>query len=592
MYRKLLLWVAALSLLQPLHSAYSKPAGKATAYSQPSNPGASLIKAYLDQLQRIGRGAGSDRASIIAHMRTFYAALGYRNAWTNRLAVQRLVEILEDTVNDGLVPSDYHLDEIRAFYENPPSSPSQLARADLLMTDAVLTLMSHMRSGKVYVDTIEPNWNITPAMPGPGYDKVVMSAIMGSKFPEMISALRPSAPEYVNLRKALARYRKIQSEGGWQSIPTGEAIDSVGVSDSRIPAIRQRLLITGDLDHARVSTIPGENGDARQDSLAAESGDRSAGNADGGVATPDHSEVYDPALFEAVKSFQERHGLQVDGVIGNYTIKSMNVPVSKRIDQIRLNLERYRWYLNGRGSTFIMVNIPSFTIDVVWLNRPRWHSRVIVGKPDRQTPIFKAQMQYLIFNPRWVVPPGILIKDAIPAIIKDRSYLDKKNLTVVSESGQILNPAAIDWRRYANGGFPYRLIQDAGDEGSLGRIKFMLPNRFMVYLHDTPSKELFNEYSRTFSSGCVRVENPVELAEIVLQDPVKWSRSKIRSVIDRNRTSTVNLPRSVPVFLTYQTAFADPERVQFRADVYDKDSRLLEVLSRRATSRIVEVAAQ
>ncbi|NTW52588.1 MAG: L,D-transpeptidase family protein [Chlorobiaceae bacterium] len=585
----LLLWFAALPVMNPDSSAPTERAVTSQQHLFTDPAVKEHIQNYLGRINRQSASAGPDRASINGHMQRFYRALGYRTAWTNRLAVARLVEVIEDSAGDGLIPSDYHIDEIRKYYENPPESPDLKARADILMTDAVFTLLSHMRSGKVYAHSIEPDWNIPVATPGADYDRTLMSAVMGSRFPEIVSGLRPSSPEYTLLRKGLARYRQVAAEGGWSAIPAGPRISKTGTIDSRMPLIRKRLVITGDLaadaPQATEADVPKPVVDPPP--------------ADSTVVRPvvvhpkiDPALVYTSVLFEAVKSFQKRHGITADGIVGNETLTAMNVPVKERIDQIRINLERYRWFLNTRGPNYVMVNIPAFSVEYVLNNAQQWHSRVIVGKPDLQTPVFKAEIQQLVLNPHWVIPPGIMIKEAIPGTAKDISYLEKRQLAVVGNDGKRIDPASINWSQYLNGGFPYRLVQDSGDEGSLGRIKFMMPNRFMVYMHDTPSKELFDRSRRCFSHGCVRVENPFELAELLLKDPVKWSSTKLEEAIDTGKTRTVSIPAPVPVFFLYQTAFATDDRVQFRPDVYDRDGRLLKVLNSRASSWYVDSGSQ
>ncbi|NTU69056.1 MAG: L,D-transpeptidase family protein [Chlorobiaceae bacterium] len=583
-----LLWFALLPAIQPSSSALAADESRRVEDRAGSGMQVnSFLRQYVARLERLSlKTTGPDRASIIRHTKRFYEALGYRPAWTNRLAVARLIEVIDDSANDGLLPSDYHLDEIRSFYQNPPESPALRARADLLMTDAVFTLMSHMRSGKVYARSIEPDWNIEPPEPGADYARTLMSAVMASRFPEIIQALRPASREYASLRKGLIRMKEIAAAGGWESVPAGRPIDKVGVVDPRIPEIRRRLAVSGDY------IMPPAASDVEtQDASAKEKQHRdSLATADSlSTPAPDSARVYDQDLFDAVKAFQKRHGLDADGVIGNETVRAMNVPVGQRIDQIRINLERYRWYLNSRGSNYISVNIPSFTVELVQNNARRWNSRVIVGKPDTQTPVFRAEMQYIILNPHWVIPSGILVKDKIiSSILKDNTYLDKKNLAVVDNEGHTISPASVDWARYVNGGFPYRLVQASGDEGSLGRIKFMMPNRFTVYMHDTPSKELFEKSRRIFSHGCVRVDKPIELAEIVLQDRVRWSKGRILEAIDTDKTRTISLPKSIPVYILYQTAFAEGTRLEFRTDVYDRDARLLKVLQSPASSRFVD----
>lgn len=605
-----LLWFAALPVMQPASPAPVHGVSQVQESSPYGSQANVFIRQYLERLDRLSaKTVGPDRASIIQHLKRFYTAVGDRPVWTNRQSVARLIEVIEDSANDGLLTSDYHLDEIRNYYNNPDGSPALRARADILMTDAVFTLMSHMRSGKVYARAIESDWNIEPAQPGPDYDRTLMSAVMGSRFPELIQALRPASAEYMQLRNGLVRLKAIAANGGWESVPAGPMIDKVGALDPRIPAIRKRLAVTGEFvepivapaesklredegDHKGKEKSKKKSGkDAKSDSVATADSTMKSDSLGQVPVNPD--ELYNQELFDAVKKFQKSHGLSPDGVIGNETIKAMNVPVEQRIDQVRINLERYRWFLNSRGSNYVMVNIPGFSVDLVQNGVHKWKSRVIVGKPDTKTPVFRAEMQYIILNPQWVIPNGILVKDRIiTTIMKDPSYLNRKNLAIVDSNGHVLSASSVDWGRYASGGFPYRLVQASGDEGSLGRIKFMLPNRFTVYLHDTPSKELFERSRRTFSHGCVRVDKPVELAEYVLQDTVKWNRKKIQDAIDTDRTRTVNLPKSIPVYILYQTAFADGDQLQFRADVYDRDARLLRVLETPASSRFIDAATK
>ena len=300
------------------------------------------------------------------------------------------------------------------------------------------------------------------------------------------------------------------------------------------------------------------------------------------VLRTDSSKVFNRELADAVKHFQKRNGNDPDGVVGPSTVKVMNIPVERRIDQIRINLERSRWYLSDIESTYIMVNIPDFTLHYVENGRNRWLTKVVVGQPDRKTPVFKAEMQYIIINPQWVIPPTILDEDALPGIRKSLSYLSRKKLNVIDRNGALVDPASVNWRQYTGTNFPYRLQQSSGDQGSLGRIKFLLPNKHIVYLHDTPHKELFKKSSRPFSSGCVRVENPLELAGLVLQDSVKWSQERISAAVDTKKTRTISLPKRIPVFILYFTAVADGDEILFFDDVYGRDSAVLDALKKPA----------
>ncbi|MGC8775609.1 MAG: L,D-transpeptidase family protein [Chlorobaculum sp.] len=528
------------------------------------------LKSYLDRLNRLDATSSSDRIEIDGQLQRFYKALDYRAAWTNRKAIARLVELVGECGSDGLNPSDYHYDQIKEFAANPPGSPALKAKADLLMTDALFSLMSHLRSGKVMPRALDSNWNIPVPKPAANYDQMLMTAVMGSKFPEMISVLRNPSPEYVLLRKNLLRYRKIAENGGWQPVYQGPNIEKVGQVDKRMPLVRQRLILSGDLA-ADKPVVPADS------SIPS-------------AAPVPSDQVYTQELFDAVLAFQQSHGLSADGIIGLETLNAMNYPAGLRADQIRVNLERERWYDGILGSTYVMVNIPAFSVEYVKDNEVRWKSRVIVGKPGTQTPIFAAQVQSVIFNPRWVIPPGILSKEAIPAIRKDVGYLAKHQLTVVDSNGKPVDPSRVNW--YSDGGFPYRLVQASGDDGSLGRIKFNMPNRFMVYMHDTPTKPLFERSMRAYSHGCVRVDKPYELAEHLMRDSKNWSLSKIEAAINTGKTRTIPLTVKVPVYFFYQTAFADGNKIGFRNDIYDRDKELLDALNSNKWGRSVEEATR
>jgi murein L,D-transpeptidase YcbB/YkuD len=259
----------------------------------------------------------------------------------------------------------------------------------------------------------------------------------------------------------------------------------------------------------------------------------------------------------------------------------MNVSVEKRIDQILVNLERGRWVYRDIDENFILVNIAAFQSTYFRDDEIKWRERSQVGKDYRQTPVFKAELQYLVFNPTWTVPPTILAKDVLPAIKKDVSYLKRKNMKVLSRSGKVLDPVSIDWTKYTGKNFPYIIRQDPGPSNALGRVKFIFPNKHFVFLHDTPSKTLFNRDMRALSSGCIRVENPFNLAEAVLNDSTNWNLTRIEDVVKSKKTKTVYLDTPLPVLLLYATAFPANEMedtICFRDDIYNRDEAVLKQL--------------
>jgi murein L,D-transpeptidase YcbB/YkuD len=307
-----------------------------------------------------------------------------------------------------------------------------------------------------------------------------------------------------------------------------------------VPLIRARLVASGDL----------------------------AADAAGGA------DLYDAGLEAAVRGFQQRMGLDGDGVVGAGTVAELNVPAAERVRSLRVNLDRGRVLLHDLPERFVVVNIAGFTVYLVRGQDIEWSARVQVGKTYRKTPLFRSEMNYLVFNPTWTVPPGIIRNDILPAARQDPASITRRGLKVLDSGGREVDPAAVDWSRFQGGHIPYTLRQDPGPNNALGRVKLMFPNDYFVYLHDTPSQALFDRADRAFSSGCVRVERALELAERVLDDPAQWNAQSIAAVVRGGKLQNVTLKRRMPVLLAYWTAWVDPDgRVSFRRDVYGQDAK-------------------
>jgi murein L,D-transpeptidase YcbB/YkuD len=294
------------------------------------------------------------------------------------------------------------------------------------------------------------------------------------------------------------------------------------------------------------------------------------------AAAPDPN-MFGPHLERAVREFQARHGLTVDGFVGARTLAALNVTAEHRVQQLRINLERIRWVFRDIEDELLVVNIAAFHAAYIRRGEILWRARAVVGRPYRQTPIFKAGMTHIIANPTWTIPPTILREDILPAMAKDPAYLGRKHLRIYDRGGAEVAAESIDWTRTRSGGFPYVLRQGPGPGNALGRIKFMFPNPHFVYLHDTPSRALFERAERTFSSGCIRVERPFELASLLLDSDPDWVPAK---VLESGRTRRFNLDHDVTVMLLYLTAFADENgEVLFRRDIYDRDPAVMQALS-------------
>jgi murein L,D-transpeptidase YcbB/YkuD len=369
--------------------------------------------------------------------------------------------------------------------------------------------------------------------------------IRGGQIHDALGALRPQHFVYKGLAQALADLRKVEQAGGWPRIPEGPAMrrDS---ADARAPLLRRRLRVSGD--------------------LTAEVGADSV--------------VFDALLQEAVRKFQHRHGLNDDGVVGRATLAEMNVPVETRIEQLRINLERARWVTHGLPDTFVAVNVAGARVYFVRAGQVVFESRAIVGKSYTRTPVFSAPMRYIDLNPTWTVPPGI-VGEVLARVKKEPGYLQKEGMRVL-DGGRPVDPTGIDFSSYSARTFPYVFRQEAGPANPLGHIKFVFPNEHNVYLHDTPSRSLFEREERLFSHGCIRVENPLRLAELVLGDPVLWSRARIEATIATGETRTIRLERPLPVLILYWTASTDLDgELHFYRDVYERDAELLAALNRR-----------
>jgi len=375
--------------------------------------------------------------------------------------------------------------------------------------------------------------------------------VVSDSLARRIRELAPRHPLYLRMREALGRYRAIEAAGGWEPVPVG-APPEPGEPDPRVPALRTRLAATGDL--------PADD-DSTGDSL------------------------FTPKLQEALQRFQRRAGLADDGVLGPRTRAALNAPVSDRIDLLRLNLERARWVLPGLGGTYVAVNIAGFESYFVRNDTLAWSAPSIVGQPFRQTPEFRAMMTYLVLNPTWTVPTLLLDEDVLPAVRRDTAYLGAHAMQVLDWQGAPIDPATIDWAWYRGRSFPYRIVQAPGDLNPLGRVKFMFPNPYAVYLHDTPARTLFRKPSRTFSSGCIRIEHPMTLAALLLEGS-PWTTAALDTAVALGTERTIPLPRAVPVVLVYWTAWVDRDGLsQFRPDIYGRDAAVLRALDAPFTFR-------
>jgi murein L,D-transpeptidase YcbB/YkuD len=382
--------------------------------------------------------------------------------------------------------------------------------------------MYHMFFGKVNPVDLDSDWNLRRSLDRDP-TQLVAGAIASDDIQQYISDAVNLHPYYIKTKALLAEYRQRAAVegGGYPAVPTGPTLRK-GMRGPRVALLRKRLQASGQLD----------------------------------AEPADNPELFDAKLEKAVSRFQREAEIDVDGAVGAGTLAALNVSLQSRIDQIRVNMERARWILRDLQASddFVLVNIADFNAMLFRDRQQVWETRAQVGRTYRKSPIFQADMKYVQFNPTWTVPPGILKRDILPKMKADASgYLTEKNMKLVdNKTGKEVDPSTIDWAAATPRNFRYQVVQRPGPDNALGQAKFIFPNPHFVFLHDTNHREHFDDQVRTFSSGCIRIEYPMEFARLVLDDP-DWDDAAIQSVIETGQTKTVYLNEPLPVFILYWT---------------------------------------
>lgn len=494
-----------------------------------------------------------------AELLDFYRQRDFRFAWFDvtgtqlrTLHAQQLLERIAAAPSHGLHADDYHYDRLSDLLRGLDDHSSAKLRADLelLLSDAALLYGSHLQAGKVAPGSVDNDWfadRQVMAMAPLLAPVVDIDNRRESSVGTMFDRLPPAAPGYHRLRQArLMLLPLVHQWPQWPAIAEGDAIKPDAV-DARLPAIAERLQLLGD---APATLIVGEQ--------------------------------YDAALQLAVRHFQARHGLDVDAVIGGGTVRALNVSPAERLRQIDVALERWRWLPQTLGDRFVLVNIAGFELAVFDRGEIALRKRVVVGKDYRRTPVFSDRIRYLEFNPTWTVPNKLAVQDELPQIRRDPTFLQRLGFIVYQGWGdnrRVVDPASVDWQRVPTKPFPYYFVQQPGPLNALGQIKFMFPNRFDVYLHDTPSRALFGRAERSFSSGCVRVQDPLALATLLLGWDQGWTGAEVDAVIAQRERRVVPLKSPIPVHIQYATAWVERDgTVQFRRDIYKRDGALAAAL--------------
>ena len=472
----------------------------------------------------------------------------FKAIWTNPDTIRAYIIKVEQIGAHGLTPSDYHGAQLRQLYNtvlNEVDNPWVSTDLELLLTDSLIRLLYHLYYGKVNPISLHPEWNFNRSLIKSDPAQTIREAIRTDRVCHLVDTLIPCHAYYKRVQAALAEYEAIQAKDGWPAIPTGPTL-VLGERDQRVRLLRQRLAITGDLAEIHRNDSP----------------------------------VFDEPVKQALVRFQQRQTLEPDGVVDRITLDELNRPVEDRIDQVKANVERARWVLHNLPDRFVIIDICGYMAYFFDSGEIAWSTRIQVGQPYRPTPTFKSAIKYMVLNPTWTIPPGILETDYISKRDQISSYLKKRGIKVYDQNGRQIDPDTVDLKHYNVHSLTYRFVKEPGPDNPMGRIKFIFPNRHFVFLHDTNDKEAFNEDWRAFSSGCIRVENPLALAAILLSKGSQWDLKALQHSVSSGRTKTIHLPQSVPVMLLYMTVFVDKTgKVFFREDVYGRDRDIIDGLA-------------
>lgn len=462
--------------------------------------------------------------------------------------VLQICDFLDGLRYHGLIPDHYHYPAIRESIEMLKNDSLLmfdevfLAGLDMLLTDAWFIIASHLYFGKVDRESLKAEWNIRRNKPDLPLDRYLLRMLDSTSVTEGFRHFYPPHPGYEAMVVEAEKLEKLIDKDFKADITLKTASLKPGDSSSAIPAIREKLKFLGFLK-------PGAG---------------------------DQSVVYDEEMVKAVKKLQEISGFNTDGVLGKNTLQALNIPLTDKLDQLYVNMERLRWMPDSLESTYVFVNIADFTLDVFSGNDTLLTMRTIVGRDYRETPVFNSVITYMVLSPAWTVPPTIQRNDVLPAVRKNTGYLASKNMRVYDSKGKAVDPSSVNWNR---DGMKYTIRQMPGPQNSLGKVKFMFPNKYNVYLHDTPSRELFARDERTFSSGCIRVEKPFELAELLLRDMPEWTPERIRQSMNASAERTVVLKSPAGVYLFYLTAWGTSTgEVHYRKDIYNRDKETIKAL--------------
>lgn len=477
-----------------------------------------------------------------------YHEFGLRPLWVTKKGPDTraiaIYEAIKSARDHGLNPDEYGFKDIEGVWHS--RSPKDLALLDVLLSVGLVEYISDLRHGRVQPIKEDEALYYHEADKKIDSVAIIEEMLAADDSAKFLADHFPSHRYYKQTRKGLKQYRTLADTAASSNIPEGNTIHP-GEADSRLPAIREHLVLTGDLEK-----------------------------------TSD-SDDYDDITVEAVKRYQARHGLTVDGVIGKDTITELNVPFDYRVRQIEMNLERLRWTEHSLDGKHIIVDIPAYAAITMDNDNVVFKMPVIVGKHYHETPVFSETIKYVVINPYWTITPSIARNEMLPKLRKDPGYLKKKHISLFRgwSDDKEIDPWTIDWSKVSRTEMnQYRLRQNPGPGNALGVLKIVFPNEHSVCMHDTPNHNLFERSVKAFSHGCIRMDEPVKQASLVLSETdSSWTEERIQEVVKSGKRTVVRLKDPMPVHIVYQTAWGDEDgTIHFVRDVYGRDKRLEKAL--------------